>query len=77
VVTRKPIAVGKIVECTLYLSDDYVLSIPGNVVRCAADGTTGDYQLGISFIEGNDGVRNKIVSFIFEKQRELRKKGLI
>ncbi len=76
-ISKKAIATGKNVACTLYLSDDCVVTLQGNVVRCVVDTNTGDYQLGISFLEGNDGVRNRIVSFIFEKQRELRKKGLI
>ncbi len=76
-ISRKPIATGKNVACTLYLSDECILTLQGNVVRCVIDTNTGDYQLGISFLEGNDGARNRIVSFIFEKQRELRKKGLI
>ena len=77
IVARKPILTGNTVDCTLHLSDDCIVTIPGSVVRCATDISTGDYQLGISFIEGNEGARNRIVSFIFEKQRELRKKGLI
>ena len=78
IIAKKTIQVGKTVECALYLSDECLISTTGIVVRCVTDTITGNYQIGISFKEGDDeGIRNKIVSFIFEKQRELRKKGLI
>ncbi len=52
--------------------------VEGTVVRCLlTDEITHAYELGVLFDELDEVLRSKIVSFIFEKQRSLRKKGLI
>jgi len=67
---RDPIEVGMEIEKTH-------ISILGEVVRCIKDPMENNYELGIQFTSISDKDRNTIVSFIFKKQRELRKKGLI
>ena len=57
--------------------DKINISILGEVVRCIKDPMENNYELGVQFTSLSEKDRNTIVTFIFQKQRELRKKGLI
>ncbi len=53
------------------------IHVLGEVVRCIKDPMENHYEVGVQFTSISDKDRNIIVSYIFQKQRELRKKGLI
>ncbi len=71
------ISVGSKVECTIFLKDNDSIEVSGEVIRCYKDPGLKEFQIGISFFGIKEGVRSKIIAFIFENQRLLRKKGLI
>lgn len=59
-------------------SENLKLSIEGIVVRIDKSSNTDyDYTVGVEFPELSSGERDKIIKFIFNQQRKLRKKGLI
>ena len=50
----------------------------GEVVRCDhIDSIEGKYKIGISFIDISETTRDKIIKYVFNEQRYLRKRGLI
>ena len=51
--------------------------VNGKVIRVIKDTATNSYELGIKFDKISRSNEDKIYSFIFERQRLLRKKGLI
>ena len=54
------------------------IEVKGNVVRIEkVDTFDYSYGLGIKFVGLNEKDRDKIIQFIFLKQRLLREKGLI
>lgn len=59
------------------LDNSKITSVEGQVVRSVKNPETNKYELGIKFSEISENDRDKIFAFIFEKQRLLRKKGLI
>lgn len=68
---------GQILVINLPLGGEYV-RCQGRVVRCAIEGAGGkSYGIGVKFIDMNEQNREKIVRFIFSKQREWMKKGLL
>jgi len=72
------LALNTMIECRIDLYDDRQLKIKGKVVRVnQANGPGSKYELGISFCCVSHKVREDLIRFIFSKQRELRKKGLI
>lgn len=62
---------------TIYI-DNRELNLLGEVLR-VSDSTSNEYkyELGVRFVNMHISERDIIVKFIFEQQRELRKKGLI
>ncbi len=50
--------------------------LEGRVIRCLPYGEN-EFDIGIIFEDINETVRSSIISFIFEEQRKMRKKGLI
>lgn len=68
---------GENVKIDLYLYENQSITIDGEVVRTIIDSDSGGYEVGIRFKEINQTNEDKIFAFIFEKQRLLRKKGLI
>lgn len=74
---KKPFEMGSIVECKIFLQDDEATPVVGEIVRAQFDPILREYILGVNFKDIQEATRNKIVSFIFERQRLLRKKGLI
>ncbi|KAB3535862.1 hypothetical protein F8154_04925 [Alkaliphilus pronyensis] len=68
---------GEILECHVNLKDGVRVTTVGEVIRSIKDPITNEYELGVRFKDISESVRNKIISFLFERQRLLRKKGLI
>ncbi|MDK2926563.1 MAG: hypothetical protein PWR31_253 [Bacillota bacterium] len=65
------------VELDLFLAAEK-LTLRGRVRRVApAAGRGGPARLGVEFVEPHPRQQDKIVKFIFERQRELRQKGLL
>lgn len=58
--------------------DNKELNILGEVVRVSeSSGNDYNYEIGVKFINIDNLERDIIIKYIFEQQRELRKKGLI
>lgn len=54
------------------------LELMAEVVRCQLfDAAVNKYECGLRFLKMEEKDRNKIIAFIFDKQRNLRKKGLV
>lgn len=76
-VTKNEYQQGTSVECTLNLNDDSTVVVTGEIVRVIKDPVTNEYEIGIQFKDISESARSRIISFIFERQRLLRKKGLM
>ncbi len=75
--SRKPLELGIAINGFLTL-DELELEFVGKVVRCRSTmDTFENYEIGVMFEGMDDQVRSQIISFIFKKQRSMRKKGLI
>lgn len=75
--SKHKIETGQKIEGTIYL-DQLVLEFKGKVVRCKSTlDTYENYEIGVMFEGMDDQVRSQIISYIFKKQRSMRKKGLI
>ncbi len=72
----KSFYVGEKIECTLNLEDERI-TVAATVVRTIRVNDEQKYELGIKFEDVSEQNQNKIIAFIFQKQGELRKKGLI
>ncbi len=66
------------IECRFSLDAKKVNAI-GNIVRVSKKetGAKVKYEVGCSFIKIDDKARDNIISYIFQQQRKLMKKGLI
>jgi len=54
------------------------IKVESEIVRCIKlEDSILQYDLGLRFTETNEKAKANIVAFIFEKQRKLRKKGLV
>ncbi|MDQ2085874.1 flagellar brake protein [Herbivorax sp. ANBcel31] len=72
------VSVGDILECELFLNDFDKVGFRGKVVRFSEYGVDrGEYkyEIGVSFEKISEKAREKIVSYIFQEQRRLIKKG--
>lgn len=70
--------VNSIIKCNIKLSSNETLSVKGRVVRVALDNKFAyKYDIGISFVDIPNATQDRIVKFIFEKQRELISKGFV
>jgi c-di-GMP-binding flagellar brake protein YcgR len=57
---------------------DKVLSINGRTVRSTAVyNEEYEYEIGVQFIGLHEKTRSELISFIFEEERKLKRKGLI
>jgi c-di-GMP-binding flagellar brake protein YcgR len=70
---------GKFIECELLLSEKQTIKFYGTIVRSSKTDSDGKnkYEIGVEFYNIDNKSREAIISFIFEEQRKLRKKGLI
>lgn len=74
---RAPISEGTQIAGLMILNEDPI-PFAGKVVRCVrTNDTVESYEIGVGFLDMDDSLRSKIVGFIFERQRRMRKKGLI
>lgn len=68
---------GQQITVIILLEDERV-EVTAEVVRCQLfDSTVMRYDCGLKFLDVDEKDRSRIISFIFEKQRNLRKKGLV
>ncbi len=73
---KEPVEVGKLLECELFITDKVVFI--GKVVRFTKyDILQGiyKYEIGVIFEKIDKLVREKVISYIFQEQRKLLKKG--
>lgn len=76
-ISNSPVKLGEKVSVHIALGQAS-LFINAKVVRCRdISDSVEKYDLGLKFDNIDEQLRSKIVSFIFEKQRNLRKKGMI
>ncbi|MEN6349773.1 MAG: flagellar brake protein [Syntrophomonas sp.] len=76
-VSRLKLEDGQLINLCLNLGDGE-LSCKAQVVRCTrTDADAQTYGIAVKFVEITDHLRDHIVGFIFAKQREWIKKGLI
>lgn len=69
---------GEQIEITVFLGEETVKAV-GKVVRFVQmpAHTKYKYSVGLEFTEINEKERDKIIKYIFKKQLEFRKKGLL
>lgn len=72
--TNHPIDVDEILEIEFAI-DDTTISTTCRVVRCTP--VKQVYRIALEFIALPEAERDKIMGFIFQKQREMIKKGLL
>lgn len=53
------------------------VEIPAMVIRCNCDDERNDFVISVQFHEISERLRDRIVRFVFEVQREMLKKGLV
>lgn len=76
-VCKKEIKTSEKVIIDIHLENFKMITVEGEVIRVIRNPQTNNYELGIKFLEISETDRDKIFAYIFEKQRLLRKKGLI
>jgi len=64
-------------EGILYFDEENYVAISGMVARCQYEEERKEYVVRVSFNNIREAVRGKIIAYIFDRQRSLRKKGLI
>ncbi len=77
VVCKNEVEKSDNITIDIYLDEDQVITMDGEVIRITKDLDNNLYEIGIKFKETNETGTDRIFSFIFEKQRLMRKKGLI
>lgn len=70
---------GDVLYTTVHFSDNDSVKALGKVVRFVENPSTAKfkYSVGLEFTIIEELERDKIIKFIFNRQRELRKKGLL
>ncbi|MDK2917408.1 MAG: hypothetical protein PWQ37_141 [Candidatus Petromonas sp.] len=77
IICKEKVKEGTLVSCNIPIDDEQV-KITGKIVRCEAiPDSINKHDIGIEFVSIDEKIRTKIISFIFDKQRKLIKKGLI
>lgn len=70
--------VNSMIKCNIKLSSNESVSVKGRVVRASLDNKFAyKYDIGISFVDIPSATQDRIVKFVFEKQRELISKGFV
>ncbi len=74
-----PLECGDVLEATINLNRQITVKTLGRVVRVMHNPPKSreKYSVGFEFRVIEEPVRDKIIRFIFNQQRELRKKGLL
>lgn len=77
--TTKKLTWGENLQATVLFSDDESVKAVGRVVRYTENPPTVKYKysVGLEYTVIEEPERDKIIKFIFNRQRELRKKGLL
>lgn len=77
--TEQSIDSGMVLDMNIDLGDDERVSAIGKVVRAIPVNKGGvvKYSIGVQFTMIDERDRDKIIKFIFQKQRELRQRGLM
>jgi len=74
--TEKFIKVNSRIECKIKINGNQEIILNGKVLRIKkVQDSEKQYDVGISFVDIPDKIRDRIISFIFEEQRQLRQKG--
>lgn len=77
VISKDELKVGSFVQIKIE-NNNQTINVQGEILRCVPyEESDYKFELGIIFKDIGEKVREQIVSFIFEHQRKLRKKGLI
>jgi len=70
-------SIGELVKCFIEI-DNSSIFIEGEIIRVEKiDSPDYKFALGVKFLDIKNEDRDKIIRYIFEQQRRLRKKGLI
>ncbi len=75
--TNTKLDVGDNLPLKLYLSEQEHIKATGRVERIEYLGAKGLYRAGIVFVMIYENDRDKVIAFVFKKEIELRKKGLL
>lgn len=70
---------GDLWEALIYVSEDQSVKAVGRVIRCRENSIKAKtlFSVGFEFTIIEELERDKIIKFIFNQQRELRRKGLL
>lgn len=74
--SNTPILLKSIIIIKVKLGDSE-MEIPAMVIRCTLEEEKDTYMISAQFHEISEKVRDKIINYVFEIQREMRKKGLV
>ncbi|MBF8983075.1 PilZ domain-containing protein [Lutibacter sp. B2] len=76
-IIKEPLKIGENVEVMLKTGEKNI-SVRGAVLRCVKyQEFDYKFELGITFKDIDEKMREEIISYIFEHQRKMRKKGLV
>jgi len=65
------------IECRIKMDDKHEIVLNGKVLRVRkVQDAELQYDIGISFVDIPEKIRDEIISFIFDQQRNIRSKGL-
>jgi c-di-GMP-binding flagellar brake protein YcgR len=76
--TEKFIPISSHIECKIKMDNAQEIVLNGKVLRVRkVQDAEKQYDIGICFVDIPEKIRDRIISFIFEEQRQLRQKGEI
>lgn len=75
--TKTRIEIGTNLNMIIYLSEHEYITVIGRVERVDFLSTKKLYHAGIDFFMIYENDRDKVVAFVFKKELELRKRGLL
>jgi len=77
--STQPCDVGEKIKVELYLTDDNIVSVVAKVVRAfdKDEGALRGYRVAVEFEDITEIERDRIFKFVFDKQREWIRKGLL
>lgn len=77
--TTAPVEAGQIIDLEIFLPGRETFTCPGRVIRLLekAKKEGDNNKIALEFYEITEGKRDKIINFLFEKQREWIQKGLL
>ncbi|MCC5909817.1 MAG: PilZ domain-containing protein [Clostridiaceae bacterium] len=77
VVAKTNFQINDRIECKIHLDKNSVAVVMGKVIRVEKNTSTNEGNLSIEYDNIDETTKKEIIAFIFNKQRELRQKGLI